>query len=197
MFPLKLDTPDSALRSEIRSIRKSGIRTAFVVLLLISGFTPALCLLFARGSDASLVEQLQPVWSVFVHTYPLTIAIAVITFSRKRKMLRWGRWFFALAVIALGATIGNLFGEFTGSGIVEASNTFGDYRNPLFSIPAAGANYFIGFYEHYGARTFFAAIIIGSFAGSVANRMVGFVPKDVNGAATLVAEIAESRRRAA
>ena len=191
------------LRQDLRATRKSAIRTAFFVVLLVSGIVPAFTLLFgsSEGVELSMTDRVSPIWDVFIHTYPLTLAIAVITYSRKQKWLRWGKWFFAASVIVLGATLSNTLSEFTGHATIEQANIFGDFKNPLFGIPAAGFNYFIGFYNHYGAGPFLASLLVGIFAGKTASRLGRYVPHDeqqVKSSATaLVKELVDSRRRAA
>ena len=71
------------LQQDLRATKKSAMRTAFFVVLLISGVVPAFTFMFGSTSEAQLSQggQLSPLWNVFVHTYPLTVAIGIITLS--------------------------------------------------------------------------------------------------------------------
>jgi len=184
------------LRQDLKATRKSAVRTAFVVALLISGIVPAFSLLFASNEEP-VGNSLMPLWTAFVHTYPLTASIAVITFSRQQKWFRWGKWFFAASVIIAGATISNSLGELTGHAAIEQASVAGQYKNPLFAIPAAGINYFIGFYQLYGPGPFLASLVVGIFAGKTASRFSRHVPRDVKSSAKkLVEELVENRNAA-
>ena len=184
----------------MRATRKSAIRTAFFVVLLISGIVPAFAMLFGSYDvDRFAVgDHWSPLWEAFIHTYPLTLAIAVITYSRKQKWFRWGKWFFAASVIIAGATLSNSVSGWTGHAMIEPSGTFEDYRSPMFRIPAMGANYFIGFYYIYGMGPFLASLIVGMFAGSTASRLSQHLPDDARASAQqLVRELFTERDRAA
>lgn len=191
------------LKQDLRATRKSAMRTAFLVVLLVSGIVPAFTLFVGSSSteQLSMADRLSPLWDVFLHTYPLTLAIAVIAYSRQQKWLRWGKWFFAASVIVAGATLSNTLSTWTGHAPIEQANVFGDFENPLFGIPAAGINYFFGFYKHYGAGPFLASLLVGVFAGTTASRLGRYVPHDSeevkSSATTLVKELVNSRRRAA
>ena len=79
------------LADDIRVTRKSGIRTEIFVTLLVSGIVPALSMLVGGQDGVPFTLHLSKLVSVVLHTYPLTVAIAVITLSRKQKWLRWGK----------------------------------------------------------------------------------------------------------
>ena len=81
------------LADDIRVTRKSGIRTAILVTLLVSGIVPAFSMFWGGQEGVPFTSHLSKLASVVLHTYPLTVAIAVITLSRKQKWLRWGKWF--------------------------------------------------------------------------------------------------------
>lgn len=196
---LKNASPPS-LRNDLRTTRKSAFRTAFFVVLLISGIVPAFSMLFGTYDTQRFAtgDHWSPLWHAVLHTYPLTLAIALITFSRKEQWFRWGKWFFAASVMISGATLSNSLSGFTGHEMISPSSTFGDYRNPLLAIPALGANYFIGFYNHYGASTFLAALLVGMFAGSTASRLKKHAPDDYRQSAKeLVRELVAQHDQAA
>lgn len=187
------------LKGDLRVARKSAMRTGFLVILLVSGVVPAVTFLFggATSAESSLGEQLSPLWGVCLHTYPLTLAIAMITFSRKQKWFRVGKWFFAASVIVAAASFSNSMAQWTGHTLIERANVLGDYSNPVFALLGNGVNYFFGFYETYGFAPFLASILVGTFAGSQASRLSRHVPRDLNEAGGLVSELVASRKHAA
>ena len=188
----------SPLAQDIRAARKSGIRTAIMVTLLVSGIVPTLCLVFSPGSgEIPFTDHLRKMGSVVLHTYPLTLAIAVITLSRRQKWLKWGKWFFAAGVVAGCATLGNLLGDMTGHGAIEPAAVFSQSSNPIFGVPSSGINYLVGFYHEYGFRTFVASILVGIYAGTTASRFLEHVPKGKSEALELARELVDSSRRAA
>jgi len=204
MFGFKRKSNPRTLRQDLRTTKKSAFRTAFFVVLLISGVVPAFTFLFGGSGSAelSLKEQLSPLWEVFLHTYPLTLAIGIITYSRKQKWFQqWlglGKWPFAAATIFLAAAVSNSLGQLTGHATIEPASIAGEYENPLFSIPATAVNLFFGFYEQYGFAPFVASILVGMFAGSTASRLSRHVPKDVkSGAEDLVRDLVEKHKRVA
>ena len=184
------------LADDVRLTRKSGIRTAIYVTLLVSGIVPAFSILVGGQDDLPFTSHLSKLASVVLHTYPLTVAIAVITLSRKQKWLRWGKWFFAASIITLCASLGNAIGEVTGHGVVEPAMIFGAHSNPIFGIPAAGFNNLAGFYREYGFGTFLAAILIGTYAGTTASRFLRHAPKDRSSAIALAKSLVDIRRAA-
>ena len=107
------------LADDIRVTRKSGIRTAIYVTLLVSGIVPAFSMLVGGQENVPFTAHLSKLASVVLHTYPLTVAIAVITLSRKQKWLRWGKWFFAASIVTLCASLGNAIGEVTGLSLIH------------------------------------------------------------------------------
>ena len=187
------------LKGDLRVARKSAMRTAFMVILLVSGIVPAATFLFggAGSAEASLATQLSPIWGVCLHTYPLTLAIGLITFSRKQKWFRFGNWFFAASVMVACASFSNALAQWTGHSLVERANVLGDYSNPVFALLGNGVNYFFGFYETYGLGPFLASILVGSFAGSQASRLSQHVPRDLQEAGGIVTELVASRKKAA
>ena len=187
----------SSLSSDIQRTRKKGFRTAIFVTLLVSGIAPAFSLFFDGQHDVPLSILAQQIWAVVLQTYPLTVAIAIITLSRKQKWIRWGKWVFAASVIAVCAVVGNSIGEFTGHGSVEPAQIINDPSHPIFSVPATGVNYLGGFYSAYGFRTFLAAILVGVFAGSTASTFMQHVPKEARGVIELAQELNNARRSAA
>lgn len=193
-------TQPRTLQADLRVVRKSATRTAFMVILLVSGVVPAVTFLFGGAgatAGASLNEQLSPLWGACLHTYPLTLAIAVITFSRKQKWFRFGKWFFAASVIVACASFSNGIAQWTGHSLIERANVLGDYSNPVFALLGNGVNYFFGFYETYGFAPFLASILVGTFAGSQASRLSRHVPRDFHEAGGLVSELVASRKRVA
>ena len=67
------------LTDDIRVTRKSGIRTAILVTLLVSGIVPAFSMFWGGQEGVPFTSHLSKLASVVLHTYPLTVAIAVIT----------------------------------------------------------------------------------------------------------------------
>jgi len=188
------------LQQELRATRKSAVRTAFFVVLLISGVVPAFTFLFgfSGSAQASMTEQLLPFWNVFLHTYPLTLAIAVITYSRKQKWFGFGQWPFAASTIFFAATVSNTLGQWTGHAPIEPANVAGEYENLLLSVPATGINLFFGFYANYGFAPFAASLLVGMFAGSAASRLSRHVPRDVKSTATeLVKDLVDRQKERA
>ena len=185
------------LSDDIRKTRKKGVRTAIFVTLLVSGIAPAVSMFFTDQSDVPFAVYAQQMWAVVLQTYPLTVAVAIITLSRKQKWIRWGKWVFAASVIAACAAVGNSLGEFTGHGTVQPAQIFNDPSNPVFGVPAAGVNYLGGFYSAYGFRTFLASILVGVFAGSTASTFMRYVPKEKRGVFELAQELNDARRRVA
>ena len=189
----------NTLKKDLRVARRSAMRTAFIVILLVSGVVPAVTFLFGGSGNAELsfADRLSPLWGVCLHTYPLTLSVAVITFSRKQKWFRFGKWFFAASVMMAGASLSNGLSQWTGHSLIERANVIGEYNNPIFGILGGGINYFFGFYETYGFAPFVASILVGSFAGSIASRFSRHVPRDLKQATGVVSEIVASRRTAA
>ena len=184
------------LTDDIRVTRKSGIRTAILVTLLVSGIVPAFSMFWGSQEGVPFTSHLSKLASVVLHTYPLTVAIAVITLSRKQKWLRWGKWFFAASVVTLCASLGNAIGEVTGHGVVEPAMILGAHSNPIFGIPAACINNLAGFYREYGFGTFVAAILVGTYAGTTASRFLRHVPKERREAIALAQSLVDIRRAA-
>ncbi len=184
------------LADDIRVTRKSGIRTAMMVTLLASGIVPAFTMLTGGQEGLPFSAHLSKLGSVVLHTYPLTVAIAVITLSRKQKWLRWGKWFFAASIVTLCASMGNAIGEFTGHGMVQPAAVFSAHSNPLFGIPAACVNNLAGFYKAYGFGTFVAAVLVGTYAGTTASRFLRHVPKDRSEAIALAQSLVDVGRAA-
>ena len=190
-------TKRSSLSADIRKTRKKGFRTAIFVTLLVSGIAPAASLFFDGQHDVPFSILAQQIWAVILQTYPLTVAVAIITLSRKQKWIRWGKWVFAASVIAVCAVVGNSLGEFTGHNAVEPAQIINDPSNPIFSVPAAGVNYLGGFYSAYGFRTFLASILVGIFAGTTASTFMQHVPKEKRAVIELAQELNNAHRSAA
>ena len=167
----------SAIERELRSIRNSAIRTIFLVVTLVSGVAPALCMwLDFRGG---VPYQLESLWDVALRTYPLTISVAIIAMSRQLGWFRYGRVFFMGAVITAGAGLGDLTASISGneSATVSAANAVSVPDSWLFAPLVNSLNYLVGYYHLYGARHFFASILVGSFAGRTASRLVRHLPE--------------------
>lgn len=196
MFNRRKSKPAS-LSDDVRTIRKKGVRTAIFVTLLVSGFAPAVSMFFADQSEVPFSVYAGQVWSVVLQTYPLTVAVAIITLSRKQKWLRWGKWVFAASVIAACAALGNSLGEITGHATVQPGQLINDPSNPVFGVPAAGVNYLAGFYSAYGFRTFLASILVGVFAGSTASTFMRHIPKEKRDVIEFAQELNDARKRVA
>ena len=91
--------------------------------LLVSGVVPALHMIFPSSEQPIPFSQhLQQIGSVVLHTYPLTLAIALITLSRRQKWLTWGKWFFAAMVVVIFGAMGNKVGEVMGHGAIQPAD---------------------------------------------------------------------------
>lgn len=189
-----------SLAADLRAARKSGLRTAILVTMLVSGVVPALCM-FWQPADGqlSLVGQLKTMFAVTLHTYPLTLAVAIITISRRQKWFhgRIGSWCFAGSAIIFCATLANLVSRWTGTGYIAPAQIMQEHRDSLWRMPAAVVNATGGFYSAYGFGTFFASILIGSYAGATAHRFLSHVPKSAPEATELARELIEAGNRAA
>lgn len=103
----------SAIAQDFRTTRKAGIRTAFLVTMLVSGIVPAVCMLFTSTDNAVPFSQyLQQMWSIALLTYPLTIVVAVLTILRKRGLLGFGNLFLTFSILIFCGTMGNAIGVF-------------------------------------------------------------------------------------
>ena len=169
----------SAIERDLQSIRRSAMRTMFLVVLLISGFAPAACMWWDYRSNIPLQQQLSSFWFVAVRTYPLTLSIAIIAMSRQLGWFRWGRIFFMGAVITAGAGLGDLMANLTGNPdqAVQAASFVASPENVVFGPLVDSFNYLAGYYDLYGARYFFAAILVGSLAGRTASKLIRHLPR--------------------
>ncbi len=198
MFKRRKIYESDSLRGDLYAAKKSGIRTAILVTLLLSGVVPAFCMIWpSNDQPIPFTQHLSQLGSVVLHTYPLTLAIALITLSRRQKWLRWGKWFFAAMVVVIFGAMGNTVGEFTGHGAIQPASIFDQHSNPLFGIPANGINYLAGFYQQYGFRTFMASLLVGTYAGATAGRFLKHVPKDRSDVVGLARELVDASRKAA
>ena len=187
-----------SLSREIRAIRRSAFRTLFCVIFLVSGVAPAFCMWWDFRGDVSWQQQLGTFWNVALRTYPLTLSIAIIAMSRQLGWFRYGRYLFMGAVITAGACLGDFVSTISGNGDqgVQAANFVSTPDNPVFGPVVNSFNYLIGYYQLYGARHFFAAILVGSFVGRTASKIVRKI-SDLD-TSQVVDEVAETvRRRAA
>ena len=189
-----------SLAADLRAARKSGFRTAILVTVLVSGVVPALCMFWQPAdSQLSFLGQLKTVFAVTLHTYPLTLAVAIITISRRQEWFygRIGSWCFAGAAIILCATLANLVSQWTGTGYIAPAQIMQEHRDSLWRMPAAVVNAIGGFYQAYGLGTFVASILIGSYAGATAHRFLSHVPQSAPEATELARQLMEARNRAA
>ena len=200
IFSKKKKRAQGTLASDLRAARKAGLRTAILVTLLVSGVVPALCMFWQTGdSQLPLVDQLKTMFAVTLHTYPLTLAVAIITISRRQKWFRMriGSLCFAGAAIVFCAALANLFSQWTGTGFIAPAQIMQEHRNSVWSMPAAAVNATGGFYQAYGFGTFIASVLIGTYAGATANRFLSHVPKSTPEATELARALVGSRNRAA
>ena len=198
IFSKKKKTTEGALSADLRAARKSGLRTAILVTMLVSGGVPALCMFWQSGdSQLSFVGQLKTVFAVTLHTYPLTLAVAIITISGRQKWfrMRMGRWCFAGAAIIFCAAMANLISQWTGTGFIAPAQIMREHRDSLWRMPAAVVNATGGFYQAYGLRTFIASVLIGTYAGATAHRFLGHVPQSRPEATELARELINSTAR--
>lgn len=169
----------SAVENDLRAIRRSAVRTMFLVVLLVSGVAPAFCMWWDYRGDVSWQAQFDTLWTVALRTYPLTLSIAIIAMSRQLGWFRYGRVFFMGAVITTGACLGDAVATFTGHEVqaVQAANAVQTPDSAVFGPLVNSFNYLVGYYKLYGARHFFAAILVGSFAGRTASKLIRHVPE--------------------
>ena len=151
----------------------------FCVVLLVSGIAPAFCIWWDYRGDVPMQQQLASLWTVALRTYPLTLSIAIIAMSRQLGWFKYGRVFFMGAVITAGASLGDLTSTLTGQEdqAVQAASVVSRPDHPIFGPLVNSFNYLVGYYRLYGARHFFAAILVGSFAGRSASKILRHVPK--------------------
>jgi len=200
IFSKKQTCAQGTLAADLRAARKSGLRTAIVVTLLVSGVVPALCLYWqSDDNQLSWVDHIRTMCAVTLHTYPLTLAVAIITISRRQKWfrLRVGSWCFAGSVILFCATLSNFVSQWTGVGFIAPAQIMQEYRNSLWGVLAVVVNALGGFYRAYGFRTFVASLLIGTYAGVTANRFLSHVTKTKPEVAELAQELIRSSNRAA
>ena len=199
IFSNKQKPAQGTLSADLRAARKSGVRTAILVTLLVSGVTPALLMFWQNGDGLTFAAHLRIMVSVTVQSYPLTLAVAVIVISRQQKWFpaRMGRWCFAGSVIVFAATITNFTSQLTGHGFIPPAELMQERSNFIKGIPAIVVNTIGGFYQAYGFGMFAASLLIGSYAGVTASRLLGHVPRSKKQAAQLAAELVRTRNRAA
>lgn len=200
LFSKRQRPAQGTLAADLRATRKSGIRTAILVTLLVSGVTPALCMFWQNGdSQLTFVAHLKTMLAVTLQSYPLTLAVAVIVVSRRQKWfhMRVGRWCFAGSVIVFSAAISNFASQLTGEGFIAPAQLMQDRANSLWGIPAAVVNTIGGFYQTYGFGMFAASLLIGSYAGVSASRLLGHVPRSKSEAAQLAVKLVRTQSRAA
>lgn len=198
MFKRRQRYESDSLRNDLHLAKKSGVRTAILVTLLLSGVVPAFYMIWPSSDQpVPFTQHLSQLGSVVLHTYPLTLAIALITLSRRQQWLRWGKWFFAAMVVVIFGAMGNTVGEFMGHGAIQPASIFDHHSNPLFGIPANGINYLAGFYQQYGFRTFVASLLVGTYAGATAGRFLKHVPKNRYQVVGLARELVDASRKAA
>ena len=168
----------SAIERDLRTIRRSAFRTMFLVVLLVSGVAPAFCMWWDYRGEVPWTQQLNSFWLVGLRTYPLTLSIAIIAMSRQLGWFKYGRIFFIGAVITAGAALGDLSATLTGNEgqAVQAANVVKAPNNVL-GLFMNSFNYLVGYYNLYGARHFLAAILVGSFAGRTASKIIRHVPQ--------------------
>lgn len=189
-----------SLAADLRVARKSGLRTAILVTMLVSGVVPALCMFWQTGDgQLSFFGQLKTMFAVTLHTYPLTLAVAIITISRRQKWfhMRIGSWCFAGAAIIFCAATANLVSQWTGTGFIAPAQIMQEHRDSLWRMPAAVVNATGGFYQTYGFGTFCASVLIGTYAGATADRFLSHVPKSQPEVTELARELIIGRNKAA
>ena len=200
LFSRKQKPAPGTLAFDLRAARKSGVRTAILVTLLVSGVTPALCMFWQTGDNQlTFVSHLKTMVAVTLQSYPLTLAVAIIVVSRRQNwfQMRIGRSCFAGAIIVFSAAISNAASQLTGEGFIAPAQLMQDRHNSLWGIPAAVVNTIGGFYQAYGFGMFAASLLIGSYAGVWASRLMGHVPRSKKEAAEFAVELVRTQKRAA
>jgi hypothetical protein len=134
-----------------------------------------------------------------LHTYPLTLAVAIITISRRQSWFRMriGSWCFAGAAIIFCAAVANLVSQWTGTGFIAPAQIMQEHRDSLWRMPATVVNATGGFYNAYGFGTFCASLLIGTYAGATADRFLSHVPRSTPQATELARELIAGRNKAA
>ena len=200
IFSKKQKPAQGTLAADLRAARKSGVRTAILITLLMSGVTPALCMFWQTGdSQLPFVAHLKTMLAVTLQSYPLTLAVAIIVVSRQLKWFhgRIGRWCFAGSVIVFSAAISNIASQLTGTGFIAPAQLMQEHPNSAWGIPAAVVNTIGGFYQTYGFGMFAASLLIGSYAGVWASRLLKHVPRSKTEATGLALELVRTRNQAA
>ncbi len=199
IFSKKKKPVKGSLTADLRAARKSGLRTAILVTMLVSGIVPALCMFWQTEGQLSFFGQLKTMFAVTLHTYPLTLAVAIITISRRRKWfhMRIGGWCFAGAAIIFCATMANFVSQWTGTGFIAPAQIMAEHHDSLWRMPAAVVNATGGFYQAYGFGTFVASVLIGSYAGATADRFLSHIPKSQPEVTELARELISGRNKAA
>lgn len=186
----------SAIEKDLRSIRRSAVRTMFLVVLLVSGVAPAFCMWWDYRGEVPWQQQLISFWSVGLRTYPLTLSIAIIAMSRQLGWFKYGRIFFMGAVITAGAAIGDLGANLAGQQdhavqgasvvntpnnvfgpLVNSFNYFVSYFHLGSLLPQNSFARLFDYYTLYGFRYFLASVLVGSFAGRTAAKLIRHIPK--------------------
>ena len=200
IFSKRQKPAQGTLAADLRAARKSGIRTAILVTLLVSGVTPALCMFWQTGDNQlPFVAHLKTMLAVTLQSYPLTLAVAIVVVSRQQKWfyMRIGRWCFAASVIVFSAAISNIASQLTGAGFIAPAQLMQEYPNSPWGVPAAVVNTIGGFYQAYGFGMFAASLLIGSYAGVSASRLLVHVPRSTTGATGLALDLVKTQNRAA
>ena len=200
IFSKRQAPAQSTLAADLRAARKSGIRTAILVTLLVSGVTPALCMFWQTGDNQlTFVAHLKTMLAVTLQSYPLTLAVAIIVVSRRKNWFhaRTGRWCFAGSVIVFSAAISNIASQLTGTGFIVPAELMQEHPNSPWGIPAVVVNTIGGFYRAYGFGMFAASLLIGSYAGVSASRLLGHVPRSKSEAAGLALDLIRTQNKVA
>ena len=196
IFSRKQKPVSGTLAADLRAARKSGVRTAILVTLLVSGVTPALCLFWQAGDNQlTFVAHLKTMFNVTLQSYPLTLAVAIIVVSRRQNWFysRIGRWCFAGSVIVFSGAISNFASHLSGSNFIAPAQLMQEYPNSPWGVPAVVVNTIGGFYQEYGFGMFAASFVIGSYAGVSASRLLGHIPRTKTETAGLALDLIGSQ----
>ena len=168
--------------------------TCAVVVLLTSGIAPALCWFFVPVTAGNPVSTL---WQVGLRTYPLTLAIAFMTFCRHARVLRTSQVLRGALVIMAGISLSSVVHQW--DAVVSGESI---HLTTIASDVMATLSKLVGqfgrFFREYGAAYFFASIAIGIFCGKTVSRLFPHLTKGVDLAVDEVKDLgADAAKRVA
>lgn len=183
-------TEQNELMQELRQVRRSAFMTCAVVVLLTSGIAPALCWFFVPVTAGNPVSTL---WQVGLRTYPLTLAVAFITFCRHARVLRTSQVLRGALVIMVGMSLSSVVQQWNTANVggesIHLTQIAGDVAGTLSKLVGQLGRFF----REYGAAYFFASIAIGIFCGKTVSRLFPHLTKGVDLAVDEVRDLGNIR----